>query len=174
VLPVVWRFTAALLIHVVCLFRNWKNLKFFYNSKKNPAFFSVPKKYGLSVFPTNGPWAPGRRCLPRVVTILGPGMYWSGRHDIFFSAAAEQTLLPSPRVWLYHQRALAATLLYIKQGSDGVRNESFGIILRTNSFQIYRDASTLLIHTQLCRYRHVFMSKCRICTSRLKCSGNKG
>ena len=84
----------------------------------------------------------------------------------FLSAASEQTLLlPSPVVRLYHQRALAATLLYIKQGSDGVRNEGFGIILRTNSFQIYRDASTLLIHTQLCRYRHVFMSQRRICIS---------
>ena len=88
----------------------------------------------------------------------------------FLSAASEQALLlPSPVVRLYHQRALAATLLYIKQGSDGVRNEGFGIILRTNSFQIYGDASTLLIHTQLCRYRHVFMSQPRICISRLKC-----
>ena len=109
----------------VCL-GTGKILKKFTTLKKIPHFFSVPKRYGLSVFPTNGPWAPGRRYLPRVVTILGPGMYWSGRHDIFFfSAAAEQTLLPSPRVWLYHQRALAATLLYIKEGSDGVSKRGF-------------------------------------------------
>ena len=44
----------------------------------------------------------------------------------FLSAASEQTLLlPSPVVRLYHQRALAATLLYIKEGSDGVSKRGF-------------------------------------------------
>ena len=68
---VVWRYRAAPLTPVVYLTvclgtgkinKIWENSRNFF-----PRFSFGPKKYALSVFPTNGPWAPGRRCPPWAV-----------------------------------------------------------------------------------------------------------